>query len=70
MAKKETIGQTFGRKLREFREAKGLNKYKLSKETGINAGYLGELEAGEKVPGWEKVCKLADTLGVSVADFR
>lgn len=70
MPKKESIAATLARRIKELREAKGLSKYRLATDADINVGYLGDIEAGEKVPGWEIACRLADALGVSVADFR
>lgn len=68
--KHETTLETFARRLSELREAKGITRYRLAILAGVDSAYLGHLEGGRKNPSWEVVCKLADALGVTVADFR
>lgn len=61
---------TFGRRLRELREAAGVSVYRLAQLAGVTRQQLGRLESGARQPSWDTVCKLADALGASTEDFR
>jgi transcriptional regulator with XRE-family HTH domain len=62
--------KTFAAALTRIREKAGLTKYGLAKAAGVDAAFIGLIEAGQKMPGWETACKLADALGVSLDQFR
>ena len=69
MGKLDTV-QTRIKALRISRE---MSIYRLAQVTGLTRGYLGRIEA--MVPGrcgvsWDTACRVADALGVSVADLR
>lgn len=57
---------SFGARLSAAREAKGITKYRLAKETGLSQAYVGQLEAGSYKPSDEVISKIAHVLGVSV----
>lgn len=61
---------TFATRLRALREQAGLSAYALGKKSGVSDQTILNIEAGKNQPGWEVACKLADALGVSVAEFR
>jgi transcriptional regulator with XRE-family HTH domain len=61
----ENIRLIFGLKVRQLRQEKGLSFAALSKDTGLSASYLNEIEKGKKYPKTEKIAKLAESLGVS-----
>ena len=43
----------FGMKMRELREAKGVNQKEMAKDIGVSAAYLSALEHGHRgVPSW------------------
>lgn len=60
----------FARKLKRFREARGLSQLALANLAKINQAYISELEAGTKRnPGLAICRKLAKALGVSLTDL-
>lgn len=61
---------TFAARLRALRTAAGISAYELAKRSTVSKQMISQIETGQAVPGWEIVCKLADALGVSVAEFR
>jgi transcriptional regulator with XRE-family HTH domain len=63
------LAESIGRRVRAAREAAGLSQESLAEMSGINRGFLGELERGESSPTvttLEKVCK---ALGVPVSEL-
>lgn len=55
-----------GKKIREFRKAKGLTIEKLAEKANLNECFLGELERGRKKPSLDTLFKLAKVLGVDI----
>jgi len=68
MAQKKT--DVFASRLRQLREAAGLSTHALAERAGVSQAQVSLVEAGKRSPGWAVATKLADALGVSVADFR
>jgi transcriptional regulator with XRE-family HTH domain len=66
--KKQT--KRFGEMLRELREARGLTQAELGERAGMAYQTIAKYERGASEPIWTTVTKLADALGVSVAEFR
>jgi transcriptional regulator with XRE-family HTH domain len=54
----------FGRRLAQFREARGMSQLQLSKKVGVTSQYLGRLEAGERAPSFSVVGAFARALEV------
>ncbi|WMN11369.1 XRE family transcriptional regulator [Marivirga salinae] len=65
----ENVKLIFGLKVRQLRLEKGLSFAQLSKQTGLSASYLNEIEKGKKYPKIEKINKLSETLEVSFDDL-
>jgi transcriptional regulator with XRE-family HTH domain len=65
----ENVKLIFGLKVRQLRLEKGLSFAELSKQTGLSASYLNEIEKGKKYPKIEKINKLSETLEVSFDDL-
>jgi transcriptional regulator with XRE-family HTH domain len=65
------VGQeSLAARLKVFREAKGLTKYRLAKVSGISEVYIYRLELGQiKNPRRDTLQKLAHGLGISVAEL-
>ena len=59
----------FGRRLVELRKAKGWSQEKLSLESGLARSYLGGVERGQRNIALLNICRLAETLEISPADF-
>ncbi len=61
---------TFAGRLKTLRKAAGLSVAALAKKVNVTVQYIYMIEKGERVPAWEVICELADTLSVSVEAFR
>lgn len=61
---------TFGEKLKNFRESKGLGVNQLALKSGVNASQISRFENGKrKDPQMDTVKKLAKALDVSVSEL-
>jgi len=59
-----------GQRLRKFREDRDWTQATLAEEAGVSKPYLSELESGAgRRPSGQILLKLADALGVTVADL-
>lgn len=56
----------FGRRLAQVRKQQGWSQEKLALESGIARSYLGGVERGQRNIALINICKLAETLRVSV----
>lgn len=56
----------FGRRLAQVRKLKGWSQEQLALETGIARSYLSDVERGQRNVALLNICKLAQTLDVSV----
>src|SRR5262245_42334266 len=63
-------GWTFGQRLAELREARGLTKYALSKRAGLTKQAISRIESEGRSPTWDTVQLLALALGVSCEAFN
>lgn len=59
-----------GRKITEFREAKGVTIEELASKVGLAVTYLQSVEDGERRLTAEEISRVADALGVDVFDFH
>lgn len=59
----------FGIKLKRVRETRHMTLGDLSRQAGLSASYLAEMEAGKKYPKAEKVLQLAEALGTPYDDL-
>ena len=59
----------FGRTLRKLRRDKDLSQEALASEAGLSAKHVGEIERANKDPRSTTVVRLADALGVTVAEL-
>lgn len=59
-----------GERLRAIRESRGISQYKLAELSGIHRVTIARIETGDHLPAWDILCTLADSLGVSVSEFR
>lgn len=60
---------TFGVKLRELREGKGLTREALAAESGVPFGTIHGYEIGRRAPSLTATFKLARALGVDCTAF-
>jgi transcriptional regulator with XRE-family HTH domain len=63
------IKATFGKRLRELREAKGMTQEALAHEADLDRTYISSVERGERNISLENIERLALALGVKIKDF-
>ncbi len=56
------IHATFGEALRELRKERGISQEGLALKSGLNRGYYGGIERGERNVSLTNICKLAAAL--------
>ena len=59
----------FGDRVRARRLELNLSQETLALRSGVNRSYIGSLEAGERNPSLENICRLAKALKVDAADL-
>jgi SOS-response transcriptional repressor LexA len=65
------VAVTFGERLKEVREQKGLSQNRLAELSGVSREYINQVESGKRRgrPSMETVVSLAGVLGVEPAAF-
>jgi transcriptional regulator with XRE-family HTH domain len=59
----------FGAQVRAVRLRHGLSQDDLAARSGLHRTYVGGIERGERNPSLTNITRLADALGVSVAEL-
>ena len=67
--KRTPIQVAFGKAVRKFRNQKGIAQEKLAALAGINRGYMGEVERGERNLALQNMAKIAVALGVKLSQL-
>lgn len=57
------------KRIRAFRKLKGYTQLELAEELGISIGILGAVERGTRIPDQRLIERVAETLGISVAEL-
>lgn len=65
----DSVESRFGKRLREVREAQGLSQEALAAKAGLHRTYVGLMERGVRNVTLRTIEKLADALGVEMADL-
>ena len=65
----KNLKTTLGKRIREFRNSKGLTQEKLGETSGVSYKFIGEIERGEVNPSLESLSKISSALGVTLCDF-
>jgi transcriptional regulator with XRE-family HTH domain len=65
----EDLRAVFGRRVRELRLGLGLSQEELAERADLHRNYIGGIERGERNVGILNIGKLADALGVSLAEM-
>lgn len=60
---------SFGARVRQIREKKGLSQEGLARLAKIDRTYIGGIERGERNAGIKNVWRIADALGVPAAEL-
>lgn len=66
---RQSLIQTDGIAIRSLRFARGLNAYELGRLSRVHGATIGRLERGERQGSPAVLKRVADALGVSVADI-
>src|SRR5579875_2935006 len=66
---KEKPDLHIGDVIRSYRTSRGLSQGDIERRTGLLRCYLSRVENGHTVPSLETLAKIADALGMSLADF-
>lgn len=69
LARSEAKSIEVGPRLKELREQQGMSMRSLAQRSGLSANALSMIERGRASPSVSTLSKLADALGISVADF-
>ena len=69
MAKKKQRTNRFGNAVRNARTAAGLTQEDLADRSGLDRSYIGGIERGERNPTLSVIEKIADGLGISLAEL-
>lgn len=59
----------FGEAVRNFRTAAGLTQEELADHSGLDRSYIGGIERGERNPTLSVIEKIAEGLGVTLAEL-
>ena len=59
----------FATRLKDLRKEKSLTREELATKSGMSHGAVRDYEQGRRKPSLENAIRLADALGVSVAEF-
>lgn len=62
------MDDSFGERLRDQREGKGLSQAELAEKAGLQPSAISHFEAGRRAPSMENLRRIADGLSVTV-DF-
>ena len=58
-----------GKRIRRYRLSKNITQEELAFRIDTSASYLSKIEGGKKRPSLEKLCGIADALGITVNDL-
>lgn len=61
--------KNIGSKIREIRVSQGKKLKELSREVGVTASFLSQVERGVAVPSISSLKKISDALGISITSF-
>ena len=65
----KNLRKQFGDRLRELRGQKGVSQEALADLAGLHRTYVGGIERGERNPSLVNIGRLAEALGVPVAEL-
>jgi len=64
-----TLRSRFGERIRQLRTSKGLTQEELAEAVGVSTDFISLIERGERAPSFENLERLAEALGVNVAEL-
>ncbi|MCA9006673.1 MAG: helix-turn-helix transcriptional regulator [Planctomycetaceae bacterium] len=69
MAKRADILKRFGERVRELRKEQGYSQENFAYACELDRTYVGGIERGERNVALRNIERIADTLGISVAEL-
>ena len=69
MAKRADILKRFGERVRELRKEQGYSQENFAYACELDRTYIGGIERGERNVALRNIERIADTLGISVAEL-
>jgi len=69
MAKRAEILKRFGQRVRELRKEQGYSQENFAYACELDRTYMGGIERGERNLALRNIERIADTLGISVAEL-
>ncbi|MEM9569153.1 MAG: helix-turn-helix transcriptional regulator [Cyanobacteria bacterium P01_E01_bin.34] len=69
MATKVDILERFGKRVRKLRSDLGYSQESFALEVGVDRTYMGGIERGERNVALRNLLKIADALGISLAEL-
>ncbi|MCL5982474.1 MAG: helix-turn-helix transcriptional regulator [Firmicutes bacterium] len=61
--------KTIGKRIQQYREARGYTQEKFSEKIGLTSNYLSAVERGVKIPSVETLIEIINGLGVSADEI-
>lgn len=58
-----------GRAVKQIRIRRGLTQEQVSAASGLHPTYISDIERGARNPSWEALTRLAEGIGVPMADL-
>ena len=58
-----------GRAVRAIRDERGISQVQLAAATGFMQSWISQVEHGRRNPSWSNVVRLAEGLGISLAEL-
>ena len=59
----------FGKKVRFYRERKGISQVELAFETGLHRTYISDVERGKRSISLKNIEKIAESLGIEIYEL-
>lgn len=69
MAKRADILKRFGQRVRELRKEQGYSQENFAYACELDRTYMGGIERGQRNVALRNIERIADTLGISVAEL-
>lgn len=69
MGKPDDILKRFGDRVRELRKHEGYSQESFADECGLDRTYMGGIERGERNVALRNIGKIAEALGISIAEL-
>jgi len=63
------LREQFGKRLKQLRAQKGLTQEELAEAVGVSTDFISLVERGQRAPSFKNLERLAEVLGVEVADL-